>query len=89
MLRAISIPSYTASFLFKGIDTPQARTYIYPNYLKIYMVNRKRLRRNKKQGMTRRAVTNKKPMSAERKAERKKIRETQKAAALAANSKKK
>ena len=52
------------------------------------MVNRKRLRRNKHQGMTRRVITNKKPMSAERKAERKKIREAQKAAALKANSKK-
>jgi len=52
------------------------------------MVNRKRLRRNKQQGMTRRGVTNKKPMCEERKAERKKIREAQKAASLKANSKK-
>ena len=52
------------------------------------MVNKKRLRRNKQQGMYRRQLTNKKPMSAERKEERKKIREAQKAAALKTNSKK-
>ena len=52
------------------------------------MVNRKRLRRNKQQGMTRRNLTNKKPMKPAQKEERKKLREAQKAASLKANSKK-
>ena len=41
---------------------------------------KKRLRKNKKQGMTRRALSGKKPMSAERKLELKKLRESTKAA---------
>ena len=51
------------------------------------MANKKRLRRNKQQGMYRRKLTNKKPMSTEQKKERKKLREAQKTQTDAKNSK--
>jgi hypothetical protein len=41
-------------------------------FIKIFMGNRKRLRKHKQYAMNRRAVSGKKPMSAETKADRKK-----------------
>jgi hypothetical protein len=53
------------------------------------MGNKRRLRKNKQRGMSRRLRRGKKPMCLEQKVARKKMRETQRAAALAANEAKK
>lgn len=50
-------------------------------------MKKKRLRRNKQQGMTRRRIAGKKPMSAEQKLVLKKAREAVKAASDAAKAK--
>ena len=53
------------------------------------MTKKKRIRKNTQRRMHLRSITGKKPMTTAQKAERKEKRETQRAAALAANEAKK